>query len=137
MMFLNLFAVQLAQFGSGLQPPSDAWSKGSASGSTAALNNMTEMISSVITIATVVAAIFFIIYFLLAAFSWITSEGDSGKLTKARNQIIHAVIGLILVVTAYAIIGLIGSIVGIDILNPAAILQSVIPSSSVAPTPTP
>jgi len=135
-MFLNTFSVQIAQFGSGLQPPSTAWSKGSATSSKSALNNMTDMISSVITIATVLAAIFFIIYFILAAFSWITSEGDSGKLQKARNQIIHATIGLVLVVSAYAIIGLIGSIVGINILNPATILQSIIPTTtSVTPTP--
>jgi magnesium-transporting ATPase (P-type) len=130
-MLLNLFVVQIAQFGSGLQPPSDAYSKDSAvANGQAALNNMTQMISNVIGIATVLAAILFIIYFLMAAYAWITSEGDSGKLQKARNQMIHAIIGLVVLVSAYAIIGLVGSVVGIDILNPAEVLRELVPQST-------
>ncbi len=129
-----LLVVQIAQFGSGIQPPAEKniyapqEAVTDATGETA-LNAMTTMISNVIAIGTVAAGIFFIIYFLLAAYAWLMSEGDSGKLQKARNQMIHAVIGLALVVGAYAIIGLIGSLVGLDILNPAKILKEVAPTN--------
>ena len=119
--------VQIAQFGNGLQPATDAYSQNSASSQDSALNNMTAMISNMLSIATVVAGIAFLFYFLLGAFGWITSEGDSGKLQKARNKMIHGAIGLVIVVTAYALIGLIGSIVGIDILNPGEALKKLIP----------
>ena len=127
---LNLLAVQIAQFGSGLQPPVDnEYAPADAvTNSDSALNAMTKMISNVIAIATVLAGVFFIVYFLLAAYAWITSEGDSGKLAKARQQMIHGVIGLALVVAAYAIIGLVGSLVGLDILNPAEILSGLAPT---------
>lgn len=131
MMFLNLIAIQLSQFGSGLRPPTDSNYTPeeivtSGSGDTA-LNAMTKIISNVVALATTLAGIFFIIYFLLAAYAWITSEGDSGKLKKARDQIIHAIIGLALVVATYAMVGFIGKLVGIDILNPARVLKSIAP----------
>ena len=128
-----LLVTQIAQFGSGLQPPTEKniYSPPEvatdATGKTA-LNVMTTMISNVIAIATVAAGIFFIVHFLLAAYAWLMSEGDSGKLQKARNQMIHAVIGLALAVGAYAIIGLVGSLIGLDILNPAQLLSEVAPN---------
>jgi len=128
-MFISFLAVQIAQFGSGLQPPVDnEYSPAAAATSgESALNAMSTMVSNVISIGTVMAGIFFIVYFLLAAYAWITSEGDSGKLEKARKQMIHAVIGLVIVVAAYAVVGLVGSLVGIDILRPAESLNQLVP----------
>ena len=45
-----------------------------------------------------------IVYFLLGAFEWITSEGDSGKLEKARSKIMNAVIGLVLLVSSFVLL---------------------------------
>lgn len=55
-------------------------------------------------------AITVIIFFIWGAFEWITSGGDKGKVENARNRITQAVIGLVVLVGSYAIIGFIGEI---------------------------
>ena len=57
-----------------------------------------------------VGAIAVLIYFLWGAFEWITSAGDSAKLQSARNRMLHAFIGLLLLVTSYTLIGYISQL---------------------------
>lgn len=45
-----------------------------------------------------------IAYFLLGAFSWITSGGDKTKVETARNQMTHAIIGLLLLVSSFVLL---------------------------------
>ncbi len=47
--------------------------------------------------------IVFIILILLAGFHWMTAQGDESKVTQAKGELRHAIIGLIIVVGAYAI----------------------------------
>jgi len=47
-----------------------------------------------------------IIYLILGALAWITSGGDKENVTKAREKIQAAVIGLVLIIGVLAIIGL-------------------------------
>ena len=81
-----------------------------------------NLLSQVITVFTVVAGLAFIIYFMLGAFKWITSGGDKGKTEEAKTQLTQATIGLIVVVVAYFIVGIVGGVLGIKILDPAATL---------------
>lgn len=121
---------QLAQanFGQGLQATSPL-SQGSSEG-TQALTNIETIVSNVIGALTVVAGIFFLLYFVIAAIKWVTAGGDSGKVQKARDEMVQGVIGLVVVVMAYAVVGLIGTVVGINILSPAAVLKPLIPSNA-------
>lgn len=62
-----------------------------------------------------------LVFFLWGAFEWITSQGDSGKLQQARNRMINAVIGLIILVASYTIIGFLSGLLfgtQFNILNP-------------------
>jgi hypothetical protein len=79
---------------------------------------------------TIVAAIYFLFTFLTAAFNWIGAGGDAGKITKARDTITNGLIGLVILVATYAIVGIFGSILGIDILNPGTLLLELAPSST-------
>ena len=63
--------------------------------------------------------------FFYGAFRWITGGDDSAKIQKARDQMVQGVLGLIIMIAGYAIIGLIGEMVGIDILNPAEQIRNV------------
>ena len=45
-----------------------------------------------------------IAYFLLGAFNWITSGGDKSKVETARNQMTHAIIGLVLLVSSFVLL---------------------------------
>lgn len=105
----------------GFTPPTDAYSKGSGNSvdGAEALTNLELFISNIIGFMTALGGIFFVIYFVLGAFEWITSSGDKGKLETARNKMVNGAIGMVLLVASYGIIGLLGSFIGIDMLNPA------------------
>jgi hypothetical protein len=125
---LNSQLISKAQFGPGFQPPvqNNRLIEGS---DVTPLANLETIISYSIGLLTVGAGLFFIVNFLIAAISMVTASGDSGKLNKAKDQMFHGVLGLIIVVAAYAIIGLLGSVIGLDILNPADQLRRLMEST--------
>lgn len=92
-------------------------------------------VSDIIGAITILAVLFFIVYSFLAAYEWVTAGSDSSKVEKAKNRFIWGTLGLILIVASYAIIGLIGSLIGVSILDPGKLLQDIIhnPGSSVGP----
>lgn len=47
--------------------------------------------------------VIFIILIIYAGFLWMTASGDSEKITKAKDILISAVIGIIIVLSAYII----------------------------------
>lgn len=51
-----------------------------------------------------------IAFFLLGSFEWMTSEGDSGKLEKARGKMMNAVIGLVILVSSFVILNFLSRI---------------------------
>ncbi len=90
------------------------------------LSNLELFISQLIGFLTVGASLFFIIYFIMGAFKWTTAGGDSGKVQKARDQMIQGAMGLILIVAAYSVMGIIGTVLGVEILQPANTLRSIV-----------
>lgn len=71
-----------------------------------------------------IGAIMVLIYFIWGALEWISSGGDKGKVENARNRITQAVIGLVVLVGSYVIIGFLGRIFFGDTFN---ILQITLP----------
>lgn len=88
-------------------------------GLTDTTTKLSSFISTILNVITVGVGLFFIVYFATAGLQFITSGADENKLNQARDKMTNAVIGLIITVAAYAITGLVGSIFGFDILNPA------------------
>jgi hypothetical protein len=84
-----------------------------------------QALSMVIGVMTVVAFIWFTFQFLLGAIGILASGGDKSKLETARNKLSTSIIGLIVVVSAIFLIQLLGSILGIDILDPTSILPAI------------
>lgn len=97
-----------------------------AAGGTAALTSLTQIISRIIGIMTIAAAIYFMFHLLVAGFRWIGSEGDKHKLEEAQNRITNAFIGLIIVAAGWAILALTGQFIGFDplIRNPGSFIQN-------------
>lgn len=83
-----------------------------------ALTSLETFISHILGLLTIVGSIFFIVNFFLAALNWISAQGESGKIQKARDQMIQGVVGLVIIIGSYGIIGLIGTMVGLNLLNP-------------------
>ncbi len=86
-------------------------------------SNLETFISTIVGVLTVVAGLGFLLYFLLGGLTWITAGGDKNNTAKAQKQMTDATIGLIVVVVAYFIAGIVGFVLGIDILKPADMLK--------------
>ena len=117
----------LSQIGEFRPPVENEWTTGLTDNVTT-LTKLETVISALLGLATTVGGLLFLYTFIQGALSWVTAGGDSGKIQKARDQMIQGAIGLIILVAAYAVIGLIGTIVGINILNPALMIGRVIPN---------
>jgi hypothetical protein len=57
-----------------------------------------------------VGGLFVLIYFMWGSIEWITAAGEAGKITKARDKIIQAVIGMIMLISSFAIIGFVSTL---------------------------
>jgi len=61
------------------------------------------IISGVVGGMFIIAFLIAFIYLLTGGFHWITSGGDKANLEHARNKIIHALVGLVVVAAGWAI----------------------------------
>lgn len=76
-----------------------------------------EMISNVLNIVLVIGVIAVLIYLIWGGLEWITSGGDKGKTESARNKITAAVIGLIILISAWAIFEFIQRLLGVKVIQ--------------------
>lgn len=65
----------------------------------------------------IVAGLLAFAFLILGGIQWITSGGDKAGLEGARNKIIHAIVGLIVVFSAWAITLLVQQFIGYTILG--------------------
>jgi hypothetical protein len=72
-----------------------------AQGSEEKLNSL---ITSIVNIFSVIVGIVAVIMIIIGGFKYITSGGDSGNVTGAKNTILYAIIGLIVVALAQFIV---------------------------------
>ncbi|OGG03900.1 hypothetical protein A2W14_05515 [Candidatus Gottesmanbacteria bacterium RBG_16_37_8] len=87
-------------------------------------NSLNRLVSGIIGFLTMIAALWFLFQFIIAGFNWINAGGDKGAAQAAREKITNAVVGLLVVVSAWVLVALLGSLIGLDILNPGAVLQN-------------
>lgn len=80
------------------------------------------VLTNVLTVLTIVGGIMFVIYFLMGALQWVSGGGDKGKIEKAKGMLTNAAIGLIVILLSYSISWIVGTALGMDILNPASTL---------------
>jgi len=80
-------------------------------------------IAILIQTAIVLGGLAVLLYMFLGALGWITAGGDSGKIEKARDRMIQAIIGLAVLVSVVAIAVFIGPAFGLDLLTPTFINQ--------------
>jgi len=73
------------------------------------------LISSVVGTLLIVAALMAFLYLILGGIQWISSGGDKAGMEAARNKITHAIVGLVIVGSAWAIMTLVSSFLGISI----------------------
>lgn len=90
--------------------------------STTVQTSLGTFLSNVITTISVVGSLAFVVYFTIGGLKWITAGGDKAKVGEAQQQMTQSAIGLIAMIASYFIIGIVGAVLGINILAPFATL---------------
>lgn len=79
-----------------------------------ALAKISDVVSTVIGFITILGGIYFMLQFLIAGFEYITAAADKNKLQSAQHRMMHALIGLIVIVSTYAITAMFAEVLGFD-----------------------
>lgn len=93
----------------------------------APLTTAETLLSNVTGFLTVAGGVTFMIYIILAGLTWITAREQSERISKAKQMFTNAVVGLAIVAIAWAFTGVMKTIFGFEILNPAQVLKNVMP----------
>lgn len=85
---------------------------------------LATIVSNVIGLMTIVGGIWFIFQLIWGAYDYLYAGAEAERVQKAKKRISNAIIGLVIVVAAFAITSLLGSILGIEILDPGSVIES-------------
>lgn len=72
--------------------------------STEAVSQVDQIITTVVNVLSVIIGVIAVIMIIVGGLKYITSSGDSGNVTAAKNTILYAIIGLIIVALAQLIV---------------------------------
>jgi magnesium-transporting ATPase (P-type) len=75
-----------------------------ATDANAQVSNLNRLITQVINIITVIVGVIAVIMIIFGGFRYITSGGDSSNVSSAKNTILYAIVGLIIVALAQVIV---------------------------------
>jgi hypothetical protein len=80
-------------------------------------NAVGRLIANIVGAIMILAFLMALFYLLAGGLSWISGGSDKAQLESARNKIIHAIIGLIIVASIWAIMNIVGPFLGLDFPN--------------------
>ena len=72
--------------------------------STATSNDLLNTVKNVINVILGILGVVAVVVVILGGFTFITSQGDAGKVMKGRNTILWGVVGLVVALFAFAIV---------------------------------
>ena len=78
-----------------------------AAGCMTTSGNVENKVVNVINIFLYVVGFVAVVMIIYGGFLYMTSQGDAGKVQKAKNTILYSVIGLAIAVLAYVIVGIV------------------------------
>ena len=81
------------------------------------INNIVQVVRGVIQFILVVAFVLAFIFLIIGGIRWITAGGDEKGVAGARGMITAALIGLVIVLVAYALIRLVEVFFGVNIIT--------------------
>ncbi|MDQ5950951.1 MAG: hypothetical protein QG639_228 [Patescibacteria group bacterium] len=74
-------------------------------------------VSNILNIVMVIALLILLVYLIFGAFEWMTSGGDSSKLQKARDRMLHAIVGILILSSTLAVFMFIQYLLGVEIIG--------------------
>lgn len=66
--------------------------------------SLMSMINTILNLVIGLVGVVAVVMMIIGGISFITSQGDTNKVTKARNTILYGVVGLIIAILAFAIV---------------------------------
>lgn len=81
------------------------------------INNLGPLISALIGILFIIAALIFFFMLLIGGIQWMTSGGDKAATEAARSRITAALIGLVIVFAAWALMRIVEAFFNITIIS--------------------
>lgn len=82
-----------------------------------------QVIQTIVNVVLSVVGVIAVVMIILGGISFITSQGDAAKVTKARNTLLYGIVGLVIALLAFAIVNF--------------VLSSVFKSEEASTTPSP
>ena len=79
--------------------------------------NLSQLLSNAVALILFFAGLLAFFFIITGGISWITAGGDAKAAASARDRITAAVVGLLVVVAAFAIALILGQVFGINIFN--------------------
>ena len=76
-----------------------------------------KVIQTVVSVALLVAVVYFMWFMFMAGYHWIDSQGDPKKYEQAKNELTYGVIGLAVIFCTFAVLRFIGIVFGITGLS--------------------
>ncbi len=84
------------------------------SGDVATIKSLETLFSNIVQAVTALAAVALFVMLLVGGFNFLLSGGDQKKIEAARGTITNAVIGIVVIVSAYVILRTIGVFTGLE-----------------------
>jgi len=88
---------------------------------------LANIVSNVIGVMTIVAGLWFIFNFFIAAVGIVIASGNEDAIKKNTQKISTSLLGLVIVIAGYALISLIGYVLGFDITNLGGLISNITP----------
>jgi len=95
--------------------------------------NIFSLVQIVVNAFLAIIGVLLLIYLLYAGYKWMTAQGDEEKVTAAKETIYRAIIGIIIIVAAYAISIFVMSRLEAGTLKPSSGAGSSVPAVPAAP----
>ena len=67
-------------------------------------DSLMDIVKNIINVVIGVVGVIAVLMMIIGGISFITSQGDASKVTKARNTILYGVVGLVVALLAFAIV---------------------------------
>ncbi|MBI3379701.1 hypothetical protein HY029_03035 [Candidatus Gottesmanbacteria bacterium] len=80
-------------------------------------DNLGKIIAAMIGIILIISSIASFLYLLWGGLQWILSGGDKAGVEAAQHKIQASLIGLLIVFASWALFGVVGKLLGIDVFN--------------------
>lgn len=79
--------------------------------------SLSAFIANALVLVFTIGAFLVLIMLIIGAYEWIASGGDKENVAKARNRIINALVGLLVLAVAFALVRLVGQFTGLNLVD--------------------